>query len=225
MKKTLAIVAFVAVMLVAGKAQAQLSVNLGYAPETFVETAGNDSYLTVMNGFFLGATYNINLVKDLGLSVGGQIRWNTDSGSSTDTYSFWGVQVGETTGSYKSNQILVDVPILVNYGFRINRNMRISPFVGPTINFGIYGKTSGEYKVTSVVGSTTHSISDDWYSQEQSENNSIKRFNLSATAGVAFSFKQFRVFGGYNYGLLNVANNANVTSGTSAPFFGLSYIF
>lgn len=223
MKKTLAIVAFVAAMLVAGKAQAQLSVNIGFAPETFTEIWDDDPYSTIMSGFFAGATYNINLIKDLGLSVGGQIRWNTDSGSSSDNVDLGPFHIAGSDSHYKSNQILVDIPILVNYGYSINRTMRVSAFVGPTINFGIYGKTSGETTVDYLGSTTTTSFSDDWYSKEKNEYNSIKRFNLSATAGVAFSFKQFRVFGGYNYGLLNVANHTNITAKTAAPFFGLSY--
>ena len=171
MKKTLAIVAFVAAMLVAGKAQAQLSINLGYAPETITETVSNSGnvYYTNMTGFFAGATYNMDLYKGLSLAVGGQIRWNSNSGSNSDNIDLGPFHLGGSDSYYHSNQILVDIPVLLNYGYNINRNFRIGAFVGPTINFGIYGQTYGE-TTTEVLGATTTSaFTDDWYSHESVE--------------------------------------------------------
>ena len=217
MKKTLAIVAFVAAMLVAGKAQAQLSINLGYAPETLTETVSNsgNSYYTNMTGFFAGATYNMDLYKGLGLAVGAQIRWNSDSGSSSSN-----LIVINSNCKYTTNQFLIDVPVLLNYGYNFNRDLRLAAFVGPTINFGIYGQTKVTTNVNSIIGSGTDVDIYDFY---DANSYNFKRFNLSGTAGLAFSFKQFRIFGGYNFGLLNLSNNANYTAKTAAPFFGLSY--
>lgn len=217
MKKTLAIVAFVAAMLVAGKAQAQLSVNLGYAPETITQTVSNPNnvYYNNLTGFFAGVTYNMDLYKGLGLAVGGQIRWNSCSGTSSANF----VVVNTNTES-SSDQILIDVPVLLNYGYNFNRDFRIAAFVGPTINFGVYGHTVVATSVNTIIGSGTDVDVYDWY---DANGYNYKRFNLSGTAGLAFSFKHFRIFGGYNFGFLNLSNNANYTVKTSAPFFGLSY--
>lgn len=81
MKKTIAIVAFAAVMLFAGKANAQLGINVGYAPVTLstATTIGNTTTTSTseMDGFFAGVTYNYGISKDLGVAFGLQGRYNT----------------------------------------------------------------------------------------------------------------------------------------------------
>lgn len=120
MKKVLAIVALVATMFVAGNAQAQIVAYLGYAPETFRTTdtySGNFSG-TNYQGFFLGGAYNVELpfVKGLGVAAGAQLRLNTRShDNNTDT------------------QILIDVPILANYAIPVNKDIAVTPFVGPML--------------------------------------------------------------------------------------------
>ena len=108
MKKVFAIVALVAAMFVAGNVQAQTTINLGYAPESFV--SGNTS--TNYQGFFAGFTQNFGLSKGFGLAAGAQFRMNTKSGD-----AFFGFGTG------KSTQILVDVPILFNYAIALNRDL------------------------------------------------------------------------------------------------------
>ena len=53
--------AVAACMLFAGKANAQLTLNVGYAPTTLTYTYGGNDTKMDMNGFFVGANYNINL--------------------------------------------------------------------------------------------------------------------------------------------------------------------
>ena len=83
MKKVVSFFAVAAALLIAGSAQAQLGINVGYAPETTtsVLTIGNTSTKStdVMNGFFAGVNYNINVSGDLNFSVGLQARYNTNS--------------------------------------------------------------------------------------------------------------------------------------------------
>ena len=83
MKKVVSFFAVAAALLIAGSAQAQLGINVGYAPETTtsVVTIGNTSTKStdVMNGFFAGVNYNINVSGDLNFSVGLQARYNTNS--------------------------------------------------------------------------------------------------------------------------------------------------
>lgn len=204
MKKLLAVVALVAAMFVAGNVQAQMSIHAGYAPETI--KTGNSA--TNLNGFFAGVDYNMGLAKGLGLSLGGQLRLNTESGSS----SIGGIAAAKHT----TTQLLLDIPVLLNYGFDINRDAKISVFAGPTINFGLVSKTKYEGNVLGFGGSSTV----DWYNQNGLN---YKRFNLSGTAGLAFTFKQFRIFGGYNYGFLDLDNASSTTTNTAAPFFGIGY--
>ena len=198
MKKVLAIVAFVAAMFVAGNVQAQSMVYAGYAPETFV--TGNTS--TNYQGFFAGFTQNFGLSQGIGVAAGAQFRMNTKTESAT----LLGV-----TSTTKDNQFLVDVPILFNYGIAINRDITVTPFVGPMLSLALAGNT----KYT--LGSSTSTT--DWYG----DNSRMSRFNLYAVFGADLKFNQFNLFGGYRLGLLDLNSSDNVTLKTNGLFVGLGY--
>ena len=198
MKKALAIVALIAAMFVAGKVQAQTTVYAGYAPETFV--TGNTS--TNYQGFFAGFTKNFGLAKGIGVAAGAQFRINSKSVSNT----VWNV-----TTTTKSTQFLVDVPILFNYGIGINRDIKVTPFVGPMLSLALAGNS----KVS--VGSNTTTTN--WYGDNSNQN----RFNLYAVFGADLKFNQFNVFGGYRLGLLDLNSSDNIILKTNGLFVGLGY--
>lgn len=198
MKKTLAIVALVATMFVAGKVQAQSTIYATYAPETFV--SGNSS--TNYQGFAIGFSQNIGLAKGLGVAAGAQFRMNTKSESTT---------ILGVTSSTKDNQFLVDVPILFNYGIGINRDLTITPFVGPMLSLALAGNT----KYTLGNSSTTT----DWYG----DNSKTSRFNLHAVFGANVKFSNFNVFGGYRLGLLDLNKSDNIIQKTNGFFVGLGF--
>ena len=198
MKKALAIVALIAAMFVAGNVQAQTTIYAGYAPETFV--TGNTS--TNYQGFFAGFTKNFGLAKGIGVAAGAQFRINSKSVSNT----VWNV-----TTTTKSTQFLVDVPILFNYGIGINRDIKVTPFVGPMLSLALAGNS----KVS--VGSNTTTTN--WYGDNSNQN----RFNLYAVFGADLKFNQFNVFGGYRLGLLDLNSSDNIILKTNGLFVGLGY--
>ncbi len=198
MKKVLAIVAFVAAMFVAGNVQAQSTIYAGYAPESFVSGSTSTNY----QGFFAGFTQNFGLSKGIGVAAGAQFRMNTKSESTTI--------LGVTTTT-KNSQFLVDVPILFNYGIGINRDITITPFVGPMVSLALAGNT----KVS--VGSSTSTS--DWYG----DNSRMNRFNLYAVFGADVKFNQFNLFGGYRLGLLDLNSSDNVSLKTNGLFVGIGY--
>ena len=198
MKKVLAIVALVAAMFVAGKVQAQNMIYAGYAPESFVSGNSSSNY----QGFFAGFTKNFGLAKGIGVAAGAQFRMNTKSESTT--------VLGVTTTT-KNNQFLVDVPILFNYGIGINRDITITPVVGPMVSLALAGNT----KVS--IGSSTNTS--DWYG----DNSRLNRFNLYAVFGADLKFSQFNLFGGYRLGLLDLNSSDNITMKTNGFFVGLGF--
>ena len=198
MKKALAILALIAAMFVAGKVQAQTTIYAGYAPETFV--TGNTS--TNYQGFFAGFTKNFGLAKGIGVAAGAQFRINSKSVSNT----VWSV-----TTTTKSTQFLVDVPILFNYGIGINRDIKVTPFVGPMLSLALAGNS----KVS--VGSNTTTTN--WYGDNSNQN----RFNIYAVFGADLKFNQFNVFGGYRLGLLDLNSSDNIILKTNGFFVGLGY--
>ena len=198
MKKVLAIVALVAAMFVAGNVQAQSTIYAGYAPESFVSGSTSTNY----QGFFAGFTQNFGLSKGIGVAAGAQFRMNTKSESNTI--------LGVTTTT-KNSQFLVDVPILFNYGIGVNRDITITPFVGPMVSLALAGNT----KVS--VGSSTSTS--DWYG----DNSRMNRFNLYAVFGADVKFNQFNLGGGYRLGLLDLNSSDNVTLKTNGLFVGLGF--
>ena len=201
MKKILSFALVAAAMLFAGKANAQLNVHVGYAPQTYkttVKIAGVETESTAdMNGFFAGADFNMAISGDLHLDLGANVRFNTKS--------------DETSGvKTSSTQMLIDVPVLLNYGLNIHRDFRIAAFAGPAISFALSGNTN-----TEVLGVSTDA---DWY-----DGDNRSRFDLSVMFGVSVDFTDFRLFGGYNLGLLNTSKADNTTVKGSNWFVGLGY--
>lgn len=196
MKKVFVFVALVAAMFVAGNVQAQSTIYAGYAPESFV--SGNTS--NNFQGFFVGFAKNFGIAKNFGVAAGAEFRMNTKSGD-----AFFGFGTG------KSTQTLIDVPILFNYGIGINRDITITPFVGPMVSLALTGNTK------TTIGNS--SFNNNWYG----DNSSLNRFNLYAVFGADLKFSQFNLFGGYRLGLLDLNSNNNITMKANGFFIGLGF--
>ena len=203
MKKVLSIMAVAAVMLFAGKANAQLSVNFGYAPQTYTTDVNGNKSDATMNGLFLGVAKNATLSGDLKVSVGIDARFNFKS--ETATYG--------ATLDVTRTQLLVDVPVLFNYGLKLNSDITLSAFVGPTFSYAIMGKTKSDVSVASWGGSTEQ----DWYD----DNSDRGRFDISATFGLKLAINEYSLYGGYNMGLVNLTDANNTTLKGSNFFVGV----
>lgn len=202
--------AVAACMLFAGKANAQLTLNVGYAPTTLTTTySGNDTKMD-MNGFFVGANYNINLTGDLNVAVGADFRFNTKTDK--DGASFFGVT---TASEVTRTQMLIDIPVLFNYGLSLNSDLRIAAFVGPNFSLALSGKTKSDVAVAGWGGSTEL----DWYG----EDSDWKKFDIALTFGLELGYRQYRLFGGYNMGLMNLTDADDTTLKAAGWFVGLGF--
>ncbi|MCR4828620.1 MAG: PorT family protein [Bacteroidales bacterium] len=217
MKKALIILA-VATMFFVGKSNAQVSFNFGYAPETLTTktTAGNTTTTTTseMNGFFAGVNYNYGLSDAFGVSVGLQARYNTKT--STGSANFVVVSGNDKT---TTTQILLDVPVLLNYGLELGSNAKLSAFAGPTFSYAVYGNTHVTASAT-ILGTTTTTETD--YAMYD-DNSNYERFDIGAAIGLQFQYSDFRLFGGYRVGLLDQNKNDNVKTTASGIFVGVGY--
>ena len=204
MKKVFAIVALAA-MFFAGKAQAQISVNVGYAPETFTTKFGNDSSTENYQGFFAGVTYIVPIVSGFGVAVGPQFRMNTKSTS---------VTILNITTSVKDTQMLIDVPVLFNYAIGVSRDFSIAPFVGPMFSYAVSGTTK------TTVG--TNANTSKWYG----DNSGLNPFNINVVGGVSASYSMVKLFAGYRLGLMDQEKNSDIiTLKTQGFFVGLGFDF
>ena len=206
MKKVFAILALVAAMFVAGNAQAQTTINVGYSPETFKTSYSSNSIKDNYQGLHFGFVSNVKLVQELGIGAGAQVRMNMKQTK----------ELGGTT-TIKDFQLLIDVPVLINYNININNNFAITPFVGPMVSFAAIGKTNTKV----MAGNTQISDTDhNWYG----ENGDLKRFNLYAVFGGNVRFGGFNIYGGYRMGLLNILKDTDsVTMKTNGFFVGLGF--
>ncbi len=198
MKKVFSFVAVAAALLFAGNANAQMNVSVGYMPETITTTMGGASSDYSMNGFFVGFDYTNELTAGLNLSVGLRGRYNTSS------ETILGVDVNHT-------QIVLDIPILLNYGIDLGGGLKLVPFLGPTVSFALVGNDK-----SSPLGVD---VTTEWYGDDGDSDYS--RLNLYGTAGLSIYFNQYRIFGGYNLGLLDLHKNSNVEKKSSGFFVGL----
>ena len=217
MKKTIAFIAVVAALLATGTAKAQMTVNVGYAPVTLTNqtTVGNTTTTTTsdMNGFFAGVTYNYNLNKGLGVALGLQGRYNIKT--STGSANFVVI-----SGNDKSTttQLLLDVPVLLNYGLDLG-SAKLVAFAGPTFSYALYGNTHVT-TTTTILGASSTTESD--YAMYD-DNSSNERLDISATVGLELQYSDFRLFGGYRVGLLDLNSNSNVKTTSSGLFVGLGF--
>ena len=201
MKKSILIIAVTAALLFAGKANAQsLGINLGYAPQTTTNFSPEE-----MTGFFGGVNYNHILSGNIGLSFGGQVRYNTKKTTNT---------LLSATTTTTHSQILVDVPVLLNFAIPFGSDARLAIFAGPVFSYALKGNTNLSENVLNT--NTDYA----WYG----DRSNYKQFDLQGAAGVALEFQAFRLFGGYRLGLLDINKNEKTTSKTSGIFVGLGYI-
>ncbi len=211
MKKVFAFAA--AVVLFAGMASAQLGIHVGYAPQNYLGkyTAGSTtiSDTTKMTGFFVGIDYNVNITGDLNVNVGLQGRYNTSSESTT--------LLGVTT-KVDGTQMLIDVPVLFNYGLNLSDALKLSVFAGPTITYALSGNTK-----TTISGSPAGLLDGTTEANWYGDNTNRNKLDVALTFGAAITFSDIKIFGGYNMGLMNLTTADNTTIKGSNLFIGVGY--
>ena len=166
-----------------------------------------------MDGFFAGISYNNAIGSGLNLSVGLQARYNTKT--STGSANFVVV-----SGNDKSTttQILLDVPVLFNYSLPLG-SVKLTAFAGPTFSYAVYGNTHVT-STTTILGSSSTSETD--YAM-YGDNSSNQRFDLTAAFGLQLQYSDFRLFGGYRIGLIDLNSGDYVKTTSSGMFVGLGY--
>ncbi len=211
MKKIFAFVA--ATVLFAGMASAQLGIHVGYAPQNYLGkyTTGSTtiSDTTKMTGFFVGIDYNVNITGDLNVNVGLQGRYNTSSESTT--------LLGVTT-KVDGTQMLIDVPVLFNYGLNLSDALKLSVFAGPTITYALSGNTK-----TTISGSPAGLLDGTTEANWYGDNTNRNKLDVALTFGAAITFSDIKIFGGYNMGLMNLTTADNTTIKGSNLFLGVGY--
>lgn len=208
MKKLCFIAAFVAAFFIAEKAQAQLNINVGYAPELMTTKTPTHDTTLFYHGISFGLNWTFNLSDKLSLTAGAQYRLNMRN-------SVEHIYMDTIFSHHSSNerQTLVDIPIMLNYDIVANDNLTISPFVGPMLSWGITGETKEQWLFP--IDTESHH---EWYG----DNSAINRFNVYGMAGIKVSFYRFTLSLGGRYGFLEL-NKRNTGTSTKAYGFFASF--
>ena len=212
MKKVLSFVAVAAAMLVAGNANAQLSVNAGYMSTAFnasteytlANTVTKHDTSISMGGFYVGGSYNVELMGGLGVAPGIYFNYAGKKEVKTNNIPL----IGEVTTTSTTKMMNINIPILIDYKLTFGDDFAIFAFVGPDIVFGINANS----KVVTKSGSTENTYENDLYKKEDGENAvDMTRLDLGLMVGAGLQFNNFRLEAGYELGLLNRAGEKEYT--------------
>lgn len=147
-----------------------LSVGAGYVSSDWKTKAGSRTHTETLGGGYVNADYNI-AIADFGLGVAPGIYF--------DLYS-------KKEDGVKFSEANIGIPVMFNYAIPVADILKITPFAGPTLQFGLSSKTKH--------GDDSINHYDEDYS----------RLQLFVGGGVAFDIADIvRVSIGYDLGLLN----------------------
>ena len=115
MKKIILTLALAAVAAVC--ANAQIGIGVGFASTTLK----GDNTTTDLSGLTFGASYNIPLVN--GLAVAPGIQFAMQNYKKDDN-------------NYRKENYIA-IPVLFNYGIELVDGIKLVPYLGPTLSYGI----------------------------------------------------------------------------------------
>ena len=215
------VLAFIAV-----SASAQISVGVGYlqSTATYQAKSGADVNNTQSNGFYAGLGYEMPLMQGLGLSAGVYYSYlySDDAGSTA---------IGTiATGSLKTNlkEQYINVPVALNFGYNLTRDLRLFAFGGPTVSFGLSSMSHYDASVSVIGINISDSGDTDNYAGTDDKPSPYGRFDvlLGAGAGVDIQGK-YRFTVGYDWGMLNrnVDSESTAIRHRNQLKVGVAYLF
>ena len=173
-------------------AQAQdLSLGAGYLYSTLTSQTGNTKESNeVTSGAYLGGSFNIPIVGELGLAPG--LYYSILTGQGTGSYLDGLVQ-----GRVKFAEHAINLPVYLNYGMELG-HADLFIFAGPTFQYGISSKYKTEvaFPWAGVSGKTM---------LDSYKDLSMNRFNIYMGGGLGVDLNELlRITIGFDYGLLDL---------------------
>lgn len=199
MKKIFATILAASLMLVATNAFAQLTAGIGYinSTEKSVYTPDNGDPVTStrpLNGFYVGADYNIPVPAVSGLSVEPGLYASMLFGKQDVEEIKLLTVVLYPGGTYKYSDIALNVPIKAKYSIDLSGDTKVFVYAGPTFSYALSNKT--QYATT---GSSDYSTTDNLKGNSANRN----PFNIYLGGGLGFQVAQIQINLGYDFSLLN----------------------
>ena len=146
-------------------------------------------------GFVVGGYFGWNFYKDFGMDF--QLLYTMRSYSFNMSYN------NDTTRKYSTifnRQVFsIELPIHINYQFKVNDDLSVYPVLGATVSMGIHGKDlayeDSEYRKP--INKETDS------GELFGKSGRMYRFEVSPEIGVLFKYKNWGIRPMYSVGLLN----------------------
>ncbi len=215
MKKIIIGVLSAALFLIGTQSHAQVLAGAGYlfASE---KTSGFDE-TTPYHGFYIGASYNIHLVKGLSVAPGLYANFLAHSESAG-------------AGSAKANLFLMgttrefalNLPVKLRYSFPLGNDRNIFAFAGPVFQLGLSNKTTVNGSVSFMGRTIGDGTKVDNY---DSKNGTANRFNIYLGGGVGLQLGDIIFLVGYDHNLLDVDRLENYKTGRHQLKVGISLDF
>ena len=214
MKKIFASLLAASMMLVAFNANAQLSAGAGYlnANDKAVTTISENSKTTVetpLNGFYVGAQYDMPIPAVSGLGVNAGVYANFLFASKYNDL----VVTGYTD---KFTDISINIPINATFGFDLSGDTNVFAYAGPIFQFGLVNKV-----VSTPDGGSSSTTTDNFGGDDPSRN----RFNLLIGGGIGAQVAGIRVVLGVDQSLLNYSTAKNTVASRFQLKLGVGYAF
>lgn len=216
MKKIITGIFAAALLLVSVESNAQLVTGAGYLYAS--EKTGSDNAIP-FHGFYLGASYNIPIVGGLGVAPGlyADMLFHNTSGSAG------GTAAGLTlSGRYR--ELMVNVPLNLNYGINVNSNVKLIAFAGPTFQFGILSSTTISGNVNLNLFGQSYNYSDsetyDYY-----KNDVRNRFNIYLGGGIGLQIGDIMFTVGYDRNMMDFDKNDNTKTNRNVIKAGINRCF
>ena len=171
-----------------------LAVGAGYLSNDGKTKMGDVTHTETIGGFYVNADYNIALGEALGVAPGVAIDY-----------------LSKTKNDVKTTLINLDIPVMINYAIPVADIIKIVPFAGPTVQFGISGKAKAGDNTLDLYG----------------DNQDNSRLQIYVGGGVAVEIAEIlRAHVGYDLGLLNrYTGDGDITVKNNGLHFGVSYLF
>ena len=141
------------------------------------------------NSAYLGGDYDLD--SRMGLSLGAVlgIKCSPSIPLFLESGLYYAGKGGKK-GPMKVRADYLEIPVLMKYGIKATNDLSVLPYIGPTFNFGISGKTK--------LAEGEHDTFGD---------NRLKRFDVGIKLGCGVEYQMVYAELGYHWGITNVSDN------------------
>ena len=195
------IILFVCLGFIVFQTNAQIGFQLGFNQSISRNKIGSDADFEkepARNGFKVGVLYEQNFKYGLGLYYALNYSFLTDQ-------TKWKMLGNSGRLQQISNmEHYLDVPIHFQYKLQLAKDTYMMAYLGPTFTLGLVAdeKISTKY-IQETFPSTTETHNRYKMDADTDSFDDYGRFDVKASIGIGFQFRNIQLKGGYDFGLLN----------------------